>query len=329
MKYFVTGATGFIGGRLARQLLEAGHDVTALVRHPDKAGHLEAMGVSLAQGDITRRDTLPAAMEGADGVFHLAAWYKVGARDRRVAENINVNGTRNVLEVMKDLGIKKGVYTSTVAVFSDTAGRLVDESYRYDGRHLSEYDRTKWVAHYEVALPMIEAGLPLVIVQPGAVYGPGDTSAVGEAFRQYLRKRLPVVPKGMELCWSHVDDVAHGHVLAMDKGKPGESYILAGQRRTLEDVLGMAEEITGVKGPRIRLGPGTLRFMARITSVFEPVLPLPDSYRSESLRVTAGTTYIADNAKAVRELGYSVRALRDGLRETFAAMMDEMHAKPL
>ncbi len=329
MKYFMTGATGFIGGRLARQLVDGGHHVTALVRHPEEAGHLEAMGVSLVRGDITERDTLPGAMEGADGVFHLAAWYKVGARDRRAAENINVNGTRNVLEVMKELGIGKGVYTSTVAVFSDTRGRLVDEGYRHEGPHLSEYDRTKWAAHYEVAEPMMKAGLPLVIVQPGVVYGPGDTSPAGQALRQYLRKRLPVVPKGTELCWSHVDDVSRGHILAMEKGKPGETYILAGERKTLEDVFRMAQDITGIRGPRIRLGPGAMRFTAALTSLVEPVLPLPDSYRSESLRVTAGTTYIADNAKAVRELGYTVRPLREGLEETLAAMRGEMRTRPL
>src|SRR5579884_4023999 len=124
-------------------------------------------------------------MAGADGVFHIAGWYKIGTRDKSEGERINVLGTRNVLEVMRELGIPKGVYTSTLAVFSDTRGRLVDETYQYTGKHLSEYDRTKWVAHYEVAEPMIARGLPLVIVQPGLVYGPGDTSGVRTTFVQY------------------------------------------------------------------------------------------------------------------------------------------------
>ena len=144
MKYFVTGATGFIGGRVARQLLAAGHEVITLARTPSKAQELVALGVKGHEGDITDKESLRAPMTGVDGVFHIAAWYKVGARDTSQAETINVGGTRNVLLMMKDLGIPKGVYTSTLTVFSDTRGQMVDESYKYTGTSfLSEYDRTK------------------------------------------------------------------------------------------------------------------------------------------------------------------------------------------
>ena len=138
MRYFVTGATGFLGGEIVRQLRGAGHDVVALVRTPAKADALRQLGVVLAEGDVTDRASLQSPMTGADGVFHCAAWYKVGI-DAAGAERINVEGTRHVLETMRDLKIAKGVYTSTVAVFSDTEGRLVDESYRHDGPFLSEY----------------------------------------------------------------------------------------------------------------------------------------------------------------------------------------------
>lgn len=326
MKYFLTGATGFIGGRVARQLREAGHEVVALVRSPQQAQALRALGVTLAEGDLTDRESLRAPMDGADGVFHLAAWYKIGARDRAQAERINVGGTRNVLELMRELGIPKGVYTSTLAVFSDTKGRRVDETYRYDGPHLSEYDRTKWVAHYEVALPMMEAGLPLVIVQPGAVYGPGDTSILGQAFRQFLKGRFPMLPKETALCWAHVDDVARGHLLAMEKGRPGETYIIAGPCATLEAVFDLAANITGKKAPSIRVGPPLMRGMAKLMGVVGKVVPLPENYTEEGLRVSAGSTYLGDNAKAKRELGYDPRPLETGLRETLTAMMKEQDA---
>src|SRR5690349_23783726 len=127
MKYFVTGASGFIGGQVARQLVAAGHEVVALVRTPGKADDLAKLGVQLHPGDITNKASLRAPMTGVDGVFHIAAWYKIGVRDKRDAEHINVQGTRNVLEMMRDLGIAKGVYTSTVAIFSDTHGQVVDE----------------------------------------------------------------------------------------------------------------------------------------------------------------------------------------------------------
>jgi len=318
MNYFVTGATGFIGGRLVRQLRTAGHEVRALVRSPSKASDLAGLGVSLHPGDITDKDSLRAPMAGVDGVFHLAAWYKLGAKAsaRRDAERINVQGTRHVLELMRELRIPKGVYTSTVAVFSDTHGWVGDESYRHDGPWLSEYDRTKWAAHYQVAAPMIRDGLPLVIVQPGVVYGPGDPSAIGAMLRQYLQRTLPAVPKGTAYCWGHVDDTARGHVLAMERGRPGETYILAGPPHTLEEALELAEQITGVRAPRLRPSGRMLRAAAAVAGLVERVVPLPETYSAETLRVAAGVTYLASSDKAKRELGFTVRPLEEGLRET-------------
>lgn len=324
MKYFLTGATGFIGGEVARQLVAGGHEVTALVRSPEKASDLEALGITIAKGDITEKETMRAPMTGVDGVFHIAAWYKVGAKDNTMAEHINVDGTRNVLDLMRELEISKGVYTSSLAVFSDTKGQRVDETYRYDGPHLSEYDRTKWEAHYEVALPMMEAGLPLVIVQPGAVYGPGDTSALGDTFRQYLKGRLPMLPKETAFCWAHVADVARGHILAMEKGTPGESYIIAGPCATMEAVFDLAAQITGKKAPGIRVGSSMMKGMAKMMGTIGKVIPLPETYAEESLRVTAGSTYLGDNSKAKRELGYAPRPLEPGLRETLSYLQQEM-----
>lgn len=129
MKYFLTGATGFVGGRLARLLRANGHDVVALVRNPAKATDLLEAGVIVAPGDVTQPDTLRAPMAGCDGVFHVAGWYKLGVRNKSDGQKINVEGTRNVLNAMRDLGIPKGVYTSTLAVNSDTGGKLMDAPY--------------------------------------------------------------------------------------------------------------------------------------------------------------------------------------------------------
>jgi nucleoside-diphosphate-sugar epimerase len=318
MRFFVTGATGFIGGSLARQLINAGHRVTALVRSREKAADLASLGVDLAEGDITDRESMREPMRGADGVFHVAAWYRVGVRDRSVAERINVEGTRNVLELMRELEIPKGVYTSTVAVFSDTGGRLVDESYRHDGPWLSEYDRTKWKAHYEVARPLIERGLPLVIVQPGVNYGPGDTSQLRGAFVQYLQRKLPLAPAGVAYCWAHVEDTAHGHIQAFERGRTGESYIIAGPAHTFVEALAIAERITGIPAPRLHPGSGMMRAMAGLMNVIGKVAPLPADYHPETLRVMAGTTYLGTSAKAERELGFRARPLEEGLRETLA-----------
>lgn len=316
MKYFVTGATGFVGGRVVRQLIDAGHQVVVLVRNLAKAADLKGLGMQVHQGDVTDKESMRMPMQGVDGVFHIAGWYKIGVKDKSEGANINIHGTRNVLELMQELGIAKGVYTSTVAVFSDTHGRMVDESYIYKGPHLSEYDRTKWVAHYEVAEPMIEAGLPLVIVQPGAIYGPGDTSSLNMALVQYLQRKLPLMPGRFAMCWAHVDDVANGHILAMEKGVPGQSYIIAGPKHTFVDAMKIAQQATGIPAPRLIAPPIMLKAMAGLISVVEKVVPVPESYSAEYLRVNAGTTYIASNAKAVRELGYNPRPLEEGLPET-------------
>ena len=314
MKYFITGATGFIGGRLARQLREAGHDVIAVVRNPAKAQDLAQLGVTLHQGDVTEKESMRKPMTGVDGVFHVAGWYKVGVRDKSQAVAINVEGTRNVLELMKELNIPKGVYTSTLAVNSDTHGVEADEDYHFTGKHISVYDQTKAGAH-DVAVQMIKEGLPLVIVQPGLVYGPGDTSSVRTSLIQYLTKQLPVMPKQTAFSWAHVDDIAHAHWLAMEKGKIGENYNICGSTHTFINGLEIAKEIAGVRLP-MAVPAGMLRVMSAMMYVLDKVIPVPESFTGEGLRVVAGVTYIGNNSKAKRELGYNPRPLKEGLAET-------------
>ena len=323
MKYFVTGATGFIGSHLVSQLIKRGHRVNALVRDTRKAEDLKNMGVSVFRGDITEKESMRKPMEGTDGIFHVAGLYKLGIRDRRMAERINVEGTRNVLELSKELLIKKGVYTSTLSVYSDTRGKTVDESYRFTGRHISVYDETKWRAHYEVALPLMENGLPLVIVLPGAVYGPGDTSAIGDALKACIRGELKIIPKGTIFCWSYIEDIVHGHILAMEKGKPGESYIIAGPPARIEDVFLLIEKLSGIKGPKKRSNPHILRLMSILMKGIELFVKPSVTFSSEGLRVMAGATYLASNRKAKEELGYSPRSLEEGMRETVEHLMRE------
>jgi nucleoside-diphosphate-sugar epimerase len=330
VKYFLTGASGFIGGHVARQLAAAGHQVFAVVRQPERATDLQNAGVIAVKGDITDKASMRAAMEGADGVFHIAGWYRIGVHEKRPGQRINVDGTRDVLELMQELRIPKGVYTSTLAVYSDTHGVPVDEGYYHGGPWLSEYDRTKWAAHYEVAVPMIRQGLPLVIALPGLVYGPGDTSPMSDVFEQYLQRQLPMVPARTAFCWGHVDDTARGHVLAMEKGRPGESYNICGPTHTLVEALHIAQQVTGIPAPRLHAPPALLKTMAALEGPLEGagVIHPPEQYSAESLRVIAGVTYLGDNAKARRELGFSVRPLEEGLRETLAYDMQRLGLRP-
>lgn len=317
-RYFLTGATGFVGGALARRLRHDGHTVVALVRDSARAEALAALGVECREGDITDAETIRPGMAGADGVFHVAGWYRVGVRDGTAAMRVNVDGTRNVLETMRDLGIAKGVYTSTLAVFGDTRGRTCDETHRAVGPWPSEYDRTKALAHQVVAEPMMRAGLPLVIVQPGVIYGPGDASPMGRLLDQYLRGSAPPIPSSAAFCWAHVDDIVTGHVLAMEQGRVGETYIIAGPCHTLIEAFAIAEHVTGVPAPGMQVPRWAAQWTARFTALLAPFFDLPETWHPESLR-SGSATYLGSNARAREELGYAPRALEEG----FAAVLPE------
>ena len=312
MKYFVTGATGFVGGVLSRKLSEGGHEIHASVRSPEKAKELQDIGVKLFRGDVTDKESMREAMRGVDGVFHVAGWYKIGVKDKSDGERVNIQGTRNVLELMRELKIPKGVYTSSLVVNSHTNGEMKDESYHFTGQHLSEYDRTKAVAH-EVAKEFIAKGLPLVIVMPGLIYGPGDTSSLRTSILDFLNQKLPMLPSQTTFCWAHVDDIVQGHILAMEKGQIGESYIIAGEPYKIADAFKLASEITGKRAPGV-VSYKVMKVLSVLVKPFDNFLP--ETYTSEGLREVAGPTYLGDNSKAKRELGYNPRPLREGWGET-------------
>ncbi|WP_456445317.1 NAD-dependent epimerase/dehydratase family protein [Oceanithermus sp.] len=324
MDYLVTGATGFIGGRLARQLLAQGHRVRVLARNPARARALEAAGARIFAGEIGDAARVRTAMDGADGVFHVAGWYAIGSGFAREGERTNVEGTRVVLEAALERKVPKVVYTSTIAVYGDTRGRLVDETYFYDGRKrgwASAYDRSKWIAHYEVARSLVDRGLPLVIVLPGLVYGPGDHSPIGGLLRDVVRNRPLLLPAATRYCWSHVDDAALAHRLAMERGRVGEEYITAGEPARLLDALHLARRLAGSRSPIVPLPNALLKALSYPARPFDRWLP--PSYTSEGLRVAA-TSYTAANAKARSELGYAPRPLEAGLPPTLAALRDEI-----
>jgi len=327
MKYFVTGATGFVGGALTKRLRTDGHEVRAVVRDPSRASDLAATGAVMARGDVSDKSSMREAMRGVDGVFHVAGWYKLGVKDRAAAVATNIDGTRNVLELMQELRIPKGVYTSTLAVNSDTHGQVVDESYRFSGRHLTLYDWSKAEAH-RVAETFTARGLPLVIVQPGVIYGPGDTSGIRTLLIQYLQRKLPAVPAGVAYSWAHVGDEVEGHLRAMDRGQPGRNYFLAGPVHTLADALKIAESITGIPAARLTLPPAILKALSALMRPFDAVMTLPPSLSPESLRVLGGVTYLGSSARARAELGWEPRPLKEGLTETLRHEMRQLGMSP-
>lgn len=311
MHYFVTGATGFLGGYVTAQLLEGGHEVTALVADRDEAHAIAAYGVRPHVGSVIDKEGVRRGLRHADGVFHLAG-HRVEYGDRKAAEAVNVIGTRNVLELVREHGIHRAVVTSTLSVYSDTRGRVVDESYRFTGRHITEYDRVKAAVHYDLALPMMEKGLPAILLLPGAVYGPRDTSLMAGVLTRYLVGRGHLVTSGTAYCWAHVEDVARAHLLAMQFGRTGGSYIVGGAPHTVREVLLRAGRLVGRRVPPIPVPPGALRPVAALARAAASVVP---RWRpgADRLRVSAGVTYLGSDALARSELGFSPRTLDEGL----------------
>jgi nucleoside-diphosphate-sugar epimerase len=326
MKAFVTGGTGFIGRHLVRQLLARGYDVTGLARSEESAAELAAMGVAVAYGDITDRESMRAGMTGSDVVFHLAGWYKIGSQEWMAAESINVAGARNVLGLAHELGVPRIVYTSTTTVFGDTQGQMVDENYFQEGPFVTEYDRTMWLAHYKVAVPLIEQGAPIIIVMPGAVYGPEDPSLVGRLMADFWQGELPAVfgPEFVHT-YAHVEDVAEGHVLAAEKGRPGESYILAGPAVPLGEIVDFWGMITGKPVPKVAVPARLVQPLAPAVGALSETVPLPKMYSRETAAVLS-CTYMARSDKARAELGWRPRSLQEGMSETFQWI--DQHAPP-
>ena len=273
-------------------------------------------------GDILDPESMRDAMRDSDIVFHLAAWYKLGKQDSQMAEKINVEGTRNVLGLAYELEVPKIIYTSTINVLGDTAGEVVDEDYRMPvetGQPFnSEYDRTKWMAHYQVALPLIEQGAPIIIVMPGAVYGPGDPSLVGDLMRAYYMGLLPLFP-GPEtrITLAHVEDIAEGHLLAAEQGRNGESYLLTGPPLSFREMATLWAQASGKPAPLAYIPAASLCPLAPLAREAQKMLPLPPMLSQDGANFM-GATYLASSAKAQQELGWQTRPLEEGFRETFA-----------
>ncbi|HEV8655288.1 MAG TPA: NAD-dependent epimerase/dehydratase family protein [Candidatus Limnocylindria bacterium] len=310
MKVFVTGATGFVTGTVTMQLLARGDEVRALVRDASRAQTLARAGVALVAGDLSDNAALRRGMEGIDAVVHGAAMYSVGIPpSRRPAMfEANVTGTERVLDAARAAGVRRVAYVSTCGIFGNTRGQIVDETYTRTGPFTSYYEETKVRAH-EIALRATERDLDVSIAQPGAVYGQGDTSGLGGLMRDFVRGRLPLLPFGdAGLNFVHVDDVARGIVLVLDRGQPGRAYVLGGENARVADAFAALARITGRAMPRLRLPYGLLELGALV----RPGL-------REVVTSTKGVTFWATDARAKSELHYSSRDLEAGLRDTYGS----------
>lgn len=322
MRVFVTGGTGFIGGEVVRQLRDRGDEVACLVRNPEKGRAVAELGCEIVSGDLGDADALRQGMEGCDAVVHAAAVYEVGipASRRPAMREANVAGTERVLGAALAARVPKVVYVSTVGVFGNTHHKVVDESYEHPGKGFtSYYEETKLEAHRIARRMILEEGLPGVIVQPGGVYGPGDTSSIAALLDQFLSGRMPLLPfPELGICLSHVADIAGGILLALDRGKVGEAYILSGPVTTVREAIEIVAGIAGRKAPKHALPTPLMKALTPIGPLVGRIMGQPPNLR-ELIASADGVTFWASHEKASRELGYAPRGLEEGLRQTLEA----------
>lgn len=321
MKVFVTGGTGFIGGNVVRLLRERGDEVVCLVRSPRKAAKLDRLGCQLVSGDLSAGAAIRVGMEGCDAVVHAAAMYEVGipAKQHPAMWEANVAGTETVLKAAREAGVAKLVYVSTCGVFGNTHHKVVDEAYEHPGKEFtSYYEETKLEAH-RIAKRMIADGLPGVIVQPGGVYGPDDTSQVADLLQEFFAGKLPLLPfPEFGICMTHVDDIAGGILLALDKGRVGETYVLSGPVTTMREAVETVAAVSGRKAPKRAMPTVLMKALTPIGPLVGKLMGQPPNLR-ELISSADGVTFWASHEKASRELGYAPRGMEEGWRQTLEA----------
>lgn len=255
MKALVTGSTGFIGAAVARCLLERGVDVRVLVRRDSDLGNLQGLNVEHAYGDLRDAASLRRALTGCRQLYHVAAHYALWAPDPQIFYDINVTGTRNLMEAARDVNVERIVYTSTIgAIGLPTGGGPGTEETPVSLEQMSgHYKRSKYLAEQEVS-KLARAGLPVVIVNPSAPVGARDIkpTPTGQVIVDFMKGRMPAyIETGMNLI--DVDDVAVGHLHAMEKGRIGERYILGNRNLMLREVFALLSRLTGVPAPTLKL----------------------------------------------------------------------------
>ncbi len=259
-------------------------------------------------GDVLKPETLRAGLRGAEVVFHLAAVRAIGARASEPARmrRINVEATRHVLKLAAEAGVPRIIYTSDVRVLIPASP---DES---------NYVKTKRQAHTEVALALQQQGAPLIVVCPGAVYGPGDASPLGRLLRGYARRRLPVLLGADHAqSWGYVADIAAAHRLAAEKGQPGQTYTFAGPRLSFREFFTTCAQVTGLPVPRVWLPLKVNGSTARALNHIFPAW-------AEMLSYLAGQPFLADD-EASRALGWEPRPLTAGIKETLEWIQQQEH----
>lgn len=317
MKTLITGANGFIGSAVMRLLLERGHDLRVVVRPKSDQRNLEGMPVEVVEGNLQDKTSLKQAVNGCNAVFHLAADYRLWIPDPDNMYQTNVAGTRDLMLASAEAGVGKIVYTSSVAVLGlNKDGSPADEETPMVPEDMiGHYKRSKYLAEKEVSRLIDENGLPAVIVNPSTPLGPRDIkpTPTGKIIVDTLNDRMPAyVDTGLNI--AHVDDVAYGHLLAFEKGKIGERYILGGENLSLQTILGIICELTDRKPPSIKLPHNFILPIAWCMERWANISKKEPRATVDEVHMSKNLMYFSSD-KAIKELGYQIRPAKEAIKD--------------
>ncbi len=317
MRTLLTGATGFVGTAVARQLLAAGHTLRALVREGSDRRNLADLDIEIALGDLRDPDSLDAAVSGCEAVFHVAADYRLWTRDPASLYASNVDGTLNLMRAALRAGVSRVVYTSSVATLGLNAdGTPADEDTPVSiDDMIGHYKRSKFIAEREVRRMVTEDRLPAVIVNPSTPIGPRDVkpTPTGRVVLDAAAGRIPAfVNTGLNVV--HVDDVARGHLLAFERGTPGERYILGGEDLSLETILARVAAVSGRKAPKLKLPHAAVLPIAHASELFARMFGGEPLATVDGVRMARKRMFFSSR-KARESLGYGFRSSTEAIRD--------------
>ncbi|MBW4634448.1 MAG: NAD-dependent epimerase/dehydratase family protein [Iphinoe sp. HA4291-MV1] len=327
MRAFVTGATGFVGANLVRLLLQEGYAVRALVRSHSRLDNLQGLDVEIVNGDLNKPD-LYRNIQGCQVLFHVAAHYSLWQADQYALYQDNVLGTRNMLSAARQAGIERTVYTSSVAAIGvGKLGNVVNETHQSPVEELvGYYKKSKYLAEQE-AKQAVKQGQDIVIVNPSTPIGPWDIkpTPTGDIVLRFLRRQMPFY-LNTGLNFIDVRDVARGHLLALDKGKTGERYILGNQNLSLKELLDQLAEITGLSAPQKSVPTWLPLSLAWIDERILAPLGKPPSIPLDGVRMSHQLMYY-DASKAVRELGLPQTPIRNALKDAVSWFVEQKYVE--
>lgn len=320
MRYFISGATGFIGERLALRLAAEGHSVNAFIRSKSRAEALKHPRIFLFEGDLLNTESIDTAMQGCDFAFHLAAYARVWSKDKSLPEKINVQGTVAVLRSALQHKVARVVFTSTGGTLEPSdSGKPSSESTPRTIGYFNAYEATKAAAE-DQALLFAGKGLEVIIVNPTRVYGPGlfsESNAMTKIISQFNAGKWRIIPGDGSKMGNYVfvDDVVDGHLLAMEKGKSGERYILGGENASYDRFFEKLRIITGRKQRLFHIPYGMMYFSGLLQYYFSQITGRPPLITPQWIRKYLHH-WAVSSRKAEQELGYTVTSLDDGLTKT-------------